>query len=186
MYHIKKDKRSQKSAALIYEGLQQCMQKKPFDQITITDIQRASFVSRATFYRHFDQLSDVLYWRCDQCFAEVLENYVSVKDDIYHFVHYFLDYWYSHGEILELLLAAQRIDIIYDCHMNHMERFFRQTAAGVDFPAEHYPYFCGIRSGIMIGILLPWLKDKKSQSIDSLFPIIRSQIDLLRNVSPFI
>lgn len=60
MYHIKNDKRAQASTELICAGLLACMKEKPFARITITDVQRASTVSRSTFYRNFDCLEDVL------------------------------------------------------------------------------------------------------------------------------
>ena len=60
MYHIKKDKRCQQSAQMIIEGLNQCLAEKEFAKITVSDIQRKTGVSRATFYRLFDDTSDVL------------------------------------------------------------------------------------------------------------------------------
>lgn len=56
MYHIKNDKRARASTELICAGLLACMKEKPFARITITDVQRASTVSRSTFYRNFDCL----------------------------------------------------------------------------------------------------------------------------------
>ncbi|CEN21131.1 AcrR family transcriptional regulator [[Clostridium] sordellii] len=75
MYCIKNDMRSIKSAELIYLGLKKCLKEKPFEKITITDIQNASTVGRATFYRNFDSIEDVLYWKCSQKFSEVFESY---------------------------------------------------------------------------------------------------------------
>ncbi len=50
MYHIKQDKRAQTSVELICTGLKQCLREKSFENITISDIQRISGVSRSTFY----------------------------------------------------------------------------------------------------------------------------------------
>ena len=61
MYHISKDKRALQSSELIYNGLLECIKKKPFDQISVSDLQKASGVARSTFYRAFDNISDVLY-----------------------------------------------------------------------------------------------------------------------------
>lgn len=68
MYHISKDKRTIESARLIYEGLLECLKTKAFDQITVSDLQKESGVARSTFYRAFDNISDVLYWKCDTRF----------------------------------------------------------------------------------------------------------------------
>ena len=75
MYHIKNDKRAQTSAELICAGLLACMREKPFARITITDVQRASTVSRSTFYRNFDGLEDVLALLCDRGFQTVFATY---------------------------------------------------------------------------------------------------------------
>ena len=190
MYHIKHDKRSQKSAVSIYNALSDCLKTKSFYDITISDIQKRSSISRSTFYRHFDHLSDVLYWRCDQCFTEVLSHYqpsnTAVQGDTYHFVRYFLNYWFIHIDILELLLAINRFDIIYDCHMNHLENFFKEHPSFLPFPSDHYDYFTGIRSGIMIGVLMACLKNKKRQSVDEILDILRVQLELIRTSDLFV
>ncbi len=46
MYHISHDKRAQKSAELIWQGMEQCLQEKPFDKLRISDINQKSYVSR--------------------------------------------------------------------------------------------------------------------------------------------
>lgn len=46
MYHISNDKRAQKSAQLIGNGMLNCLEHKEFGEITIAEIQRASTVSR--------------------------------------------------------------------------------------------------------------------------------------------
>ena len=75
MYHIKNDKRARASTELICAGLLACMKEKPFARITITDVQRASTVSRSTFYRNFDCLEDVLALLCDRGFQAVFSEY---------------------------------------------------------------------------------------------------------------
>lgn len=74
MYHIKEDKRSLRSAQLIYQGLLDCLEEKEFQQISISDIQRKSFVSRSTFYRLFDTLNDVLDYQIHLVFLETISK----------------------------------------------------------------------------------------------------------------
>ena len=72
MHHIKNDKRTLQSADLLYQGLLACLKEKPLAEVTVTDLQRASGVARSTFYRSFDDVSDVLAWQCDLGFHEAL------------------------------------------------------------------------------------------------------------------
>ena len=73
MYHIPDDKRAQKSAELIWRGMEQCLREKTFQKLRISDIHQKSYVSRATFYRLFDSLQDVLIYECDQIYTQLAE-----------------------------------------------------------------------------------------------------------------
>lgn len=66
MYHIKQDRRSQASAAEIVRGLLECLKSGPLRSVTVSDIHRATGISRATFYRLFDNPEDVLLYQLDQ------------------------------------------------------------------------------------------------------------------------
>lgn len=180
MYHISNDKRSAQSADLIYKGLLECMKKKPFDTITISDLQRASSVARTTFYRSFDTISDVLYWKCDTYFYEVLNTYTpngfKGEDDLAR--HYFR-YWMVHSDILELLIKINRQDIIYACHMKNAELLQQRFGAVPGLAMNHANYFIATRTGFTISILTEWLKCGRKESTDEIIDIIQEQLVLL-------
>ena len=102
MYHIKTDKRAEKSVELICTGLLACLEQKEFSQISISDIQRASTVSRSTFYRNFDSLDDVLALLCDRGFDEILRS----GSDALNLAAF--HYWYAHGRLLEAILSSDK------------------------------------------------------------------------------
>ncbi|MGN0617817.1 MAG: TetR/AcrR family transcriptional regulator, partial [Ruminiclostridium sp.] len=174
MYHISKDKRAEQSSELIYNGLLKCIKKKPFEQITISDLQKASGVARSTFYRAFDNISDVLYWRCDACFAEVLLNYQPKPNggELDLAKHYFT-YWLNHSDILELLIQINRIDIIYACHMKNAEIMQQRFGKLPGLNVEHGNYFIAIRTGFTISILTVWLKGGRKETPEELVQIIK-------------
>lgn len=180
MYHIKNDKRAITSAELIYDGLCQCLNKKSYTQITISDIQKASTVSRATFYRHFDTIDDILYWRCNQAFEEMFSLYVHKENaTIYDFAQHFINYWTNNSSILEVLMQINRIDILYTCHTEHMHLFQKTSLNAAQILQKDSAYFMGIRTGILIGIFMTWLKNGKKESPDELFEIIKTQFEFI-------
>lgn len=180
MYHISNDKRSKQSAELIYNGLLECIKKKPFDLITITDLQKASGVARTTFYRSFDNLSDVLYWKCDACFYEVLGKFTPqmFKGEIELARHYFT-YWMEHSDILELLIEINRHDIIYACHMKNADILQERFGKIPGLKMKHGNYFMAIRTGFTISILTAWLKGGRKESPDEIVDIIQEQLNIL-------
>lgn len=184
MYHISQDKRSRQSAQLIYDGLLKCMDAKAFDRVTITDVQKASGVARTTFYRCFDNTSDVLYWKCDSCFFEVLGEYrPKVFEGELQLVRHYFEYWTRHSDILELLVRINRQDIIYACHMSNAEMLQQRFGAVPGLEPSHSEYFMAIRTGLTISILTTWLKRGRRESPEELVDMIREQLRILADGS---
>lgn len=180
MYHISNDKRAIQSSELIYQGLLDCMKKKSFDRITISDLQKTSGIARTTFYRAFDNISDVLYWKCDTCFYEVLGNYhpQPFQEDFNLIRHYF-EYWMEHSDILELLMQINRQDIIYSCHMKNAQILQQRFGELPGSNIKHKNYFIAIRTGFTINILTIWLNGGKQESAEELVQIIKEQLVIL-------
>lgn len=156
MYHIKQDKRAKASVELICAGLAECLREKPYDKISISDVQRASTVSRSTFYRNFDCLDDVLALMCDNCFAEA---FAHGERDLRKAV---FEYWFRNSELLEVLVSIRRTDILFDS--------FRRSAAGLEVTkrlikdSDTYDYFISIIASVIMGILVTWVEHGRKES----------------------
>lgn len=180
MYHISKDKRTIESARLIYEGLLECLKTKAFDQITVSDLQKESGVARSTFYRAFDNISDVLYWKCDTRFQEALNGFQpDFKTGEKALAFHYFRYWMEHGDILEVLMKINRQDIIYACHMKNAEALQKRLGALPGMNEQRGLYFMSIRTGFTISILMAWLKGGRRESAKELMDIIEEQLDIL-------
>ena len=112
-------------------------------------------------------------------FRSMFSNYHGSTENTYKFIHYLLEYWFFHHEILEILVNIHRIDIIYECHLNCFKSFIEQRIL-TQIPLEDYDYAMGIRSGMMVGILFVWLKGRKKQSPEELLSIIQKQAEYLK------
>ena len=180
MYHISKDKRAELSAELIYKGLLKCLKKKHFEDITISDLQRVSTVARTTFYRSFDTISDVLYWKCDLSFFEVLSTY-SAKQFVseYDLAKHYFSYWMTHSDILELLIKINRYDIIYECHMKNAELLHKRYGEIPEMTKTFSSYFMAIRTGFTISILTAWLVGGRKENLKQIMEIIRKNLEML-------
>lgn len=180
MYHISNDKRAAQSANLIYSGLLKCLENKPFDQITVTDVQRVSGVARTTIYRCFDNLSDILYWRCDLCFQEALlfDNRKSPPDE-WQLMQSYFSYWTAHSDILKLLIDINRQDIIYSCHMKNAKALEQSYGALPGMNETNARYFMAIRTGVTISLLKAWLGGGRKETADELLDILKKQLTFL-------
>ncbi len=182
MYHIVNDKRAKVSARLIYEGLLECLQSKPFNKITIRDIQEASGVGRATFYRHFDNLSDVLMAKCDAVFSELgvlLDKKHQAKSEEESHSNVYLatvvEYLSENWEIFETLDKVGKRDILYHCLMKYTYDRTKVFAPHLDEHSMEFQLLSHLRAGILDGIINMWLEDGKKEQPEEILRILRGE-----------
>ena len=179
MYHIKKDERFNHSSELLYQALVQLMKEKSFDKISVLELSKASTVSRATIYRNFDSIADILYWKCNQQFETILTDYVAaehhsdINDD---FLIHIFSFWNQNSDILEQLISIGRIDIIFSCFKENtpiITHYMKDTLSLSDVELE---YFISIRLGIFIAVISTWLSLGKKETTEELVQMMVSQI----------
>ncbi len=184
MYHISDDKRSRQSADRIWRGLVDCMKLKEFSDITVSDLQRASGVARTTIYRAFDNLSDILYWKCDTSFRKAMEGCTpSMFFNEVDFAKHYFKYWMDHSEILEWLIKINRQDIIYACHMKNTDELHQKYGRLEEFGINHGDYFMAIRTGFTISILTVWVKNGRKETPEEIAELIKEQIKIIADNS---
>ncbi len=181
MYHINNDPRSIKSAEMLYDGLAELIQSMPLHKITVTKLVETAKVGRRTFYRHFDQIEDVLRWRSDQVFNDMIqylivyvqENGNEAREMLLKPV---LRYFYVHSEIIELLMQANRLDIVMASSHRAVAPFksLALTELGID-PA-YVEYNIIIRLGIVTNILVKWIETGKQEPPDELADTLSGMI----------
>ncbi|MGN0034879.1 MAG: TetR/AcrR family transcriptional regulator [Coriobacteriales bacterium] len=182
MYHVKRDKRAIRSAHAIYEGLSSLIERKAYDAITVTDVQRESGVGRATFYRSFDRIDDVLRWRCDMLYREVMGSYLlklradGESQDPNAFLRHFFGFWMDGGNsrILEQLIKVGHYDIIYRCHFDSTLIIKRSVPAKSDLADRYYRYYMSGLIGAFVGFLISWIEGGKELTVDELVGLLES------------
>ena len=183
MYHIKNDKRSQTSARLISEGLLKCLSDKEFSKITITDVQRASFVGRATFYRLFDNLTDVLAYQCDQIFEDVIYSYdTSSKQSPESIITHFIDNWLKHEKLLEAIVECNRLDIIIESHRKTKDKIKNFFFLNIEMDTTQTDYLIVVLTALMSGILAEWVRNGRKENTLQLYNQVRNSIRLIHHM----
>lgn len=189
MYHIKQDKRSEQTSQLIVTALAQCMNEKDFDAISIVELVAKANVARATFYRHFDEIDDVLRLECDQAFealrSEFIAHYKSAEDSTGKtvFVLPFLRFWDTRTAVIERLIQANRVDFINN-GIASMIQFFLSARLHAEDPAWHrLDYFVAKRSGEVLNVLVQWVKNRKDIPADELANLITVQSEKSLNLT---
>ena len=180
MYQKKKDKRSIQSSEWIYEALKELMKSNDYSKITITDIVNKANLGRTTFYRNFKSIDDVLQMKCDEKFYEFrhycIDYYKSNDIDDNSFLKPFLNYWYENSEIIELLIKANKENIIKKCLTKEIQFFIDTSSVNkIKIISSHLNYFIAMRVSNSLSILTEWINNDKNIPPDELANIITSQ-----------
>lgn len=181
MYHVHSNKRTQRSARLISKALQTLIHQKKFNQITISDIQKQTGIARTTFYRNFDNLIDVLEWRCDAEFAHLFRQLSqgSQFPDERKALQFYLTYWAHHSSILIDLISIHRINIIYQCQQKYAARMVDKYGPLNQLSPVDRKYFLSTRVGFVLGIILQWVRTGQQESAAQLQQTAERQIRYL-------
>jgi AcrR family transcriptional regulator len=183
MYHIKKDQRSILSGNMVYQALAKKMKEKEFRSITIQEVVNEAQVGRSTFYRNFDKLEDVLWWKCDEAFLG-LHDYILeampaqtnlIGGGKFPFILPFFRYWHADSTIVELLVAANRTDLIFTAFEDTLRKLVLGLHQAMAKLFPHFEYFLAFRSGAVIRILLQWLRKGKDLTPEELSALIAAQ-----------
>lgn len=174
MYHIKKDKRAEASTKLICQAYIELLKSKDYSEITISDIQHVSGVSRSTFYRNFDTPNDIIKLLCDRGFDEIFDR----KNGLLVSVNCF-NYWFDNSDVLEMLIKTGQMDYFAQTFASHLiESGLLKNHMNSE---ANYHYLSYGLSYAMAGFLSGWIsRGRKETKAELLKYIIHS----MKNLKP--
>ncbi|MFP4457259.1 MAG: TetR/AcrR family transcriptional regulator [Clostridia bacterium] len=184
MYRKIEDKRAKLSQRMIYEALSDIVERKSFEDITITEVVEKAQVARSTFYRNFDNLHDVLKMASDRAFqglyGYIIEYYENAKREeskVINFVKPFLEYWYEDSEIIELLIKSRSFDLLLQTLAETIEKLLNVFNPKEGVITEYKNYYIAIRTSLSISILIEWIRNGKDIPPEELALILNKQVE---------
>ncbi len=183
MYHISKDKRAERSAQKIGDGLLACLSKKEFAEITVTDVQNKAAVGRATFYRLFDNLADVLSYLCDEVFEKAQEQYKkSSPNDTAQSTLMFIKIWMENKVLLKAIIDCNRTDFIFSSHMKYLPIQKEMLFSKENIDETQMTYLMTIFTACTAATLTAWLKNGGKESAEQIHKRIKECFFVLNEI----
>ena len=172
MYHIKNDKRTASSVAKICNGLTVCMRTKRFNEIGISEIARASGVSRATFYRIFDTPHDILEYLCDALVQELLlSNPMKGAPDKDRIALDTIGFLTGHADEITIVFKAGRINLLQKALEPYTERIAPFFAANA--PERELDYLKTLLAVSLASVLRVWNLHNREESPEEILRIFK-------------
>lgn len=123
----------------IYTALLQLMEKKPYSDITITDIVNRAGVSRMAYYRNYETKDEILTKRLeselDAFYQQVLENKSQGENSRtpVEFLTAFFEALQKNN-LLQAVINAGLLDKLFELHKNFMYNIYRYV---LDFDMDN-------------------------------------------------
>lgn len=175
MYHIKEDRRSQASAAAIVRGMQECLKTIPLKSITVSDLYRASGISRATFYRLFDTPDDVLHYQLNQ----MISSMDSTGNPMEHLEKTIAQGMQYH-EFIKALVDNRRIDLLFEYTEKNFRVLDQQGAIlPTDMEKLEREYLLTHLSMSMVATLITWSRNGRKESAAEVADYLRKYVGIL-------
>ena len=174
MYHISDDIRARRSARRICDAVLEESRRKPFADISISDLNKAYGISRTTFYRLFDNTVDVLEYACDQMGRAILLDLAggSVKELAIGAISALGD----RREFIELLYRSGHMDIF----LRVQERYLPVSRLAPEPELEGSPaYFHGILAQLIPAAIQVWVSEGMRESPEQVYDELRRSIRIL-------
>jgi AcrR family transcriptional regulator len=179
LHHVKTDMRAQKSANKLLSTLLDVLKEKPLTQIGVRELTTRSGVGRATFYRNFDEIDDILRWQSDQEIKEYFTGYFTdekAQQSRLNFLTYTFSYWIDHPQVIEALLTNGRADIIYLGFLSNTDILEEKLSEqNVDLGPIDPNVFFPVRAGYFLGIMDSWIRSGKKATASELARKIAEQ-----------
>ena len=172
MYHIKKDKRSRRSADAIADAFEKLLSEKPLLDISISDITRTAGVGRSTFYRLFDNIDDLVDFTAGRSISELAAKYeeLPARD----FVRFTLELIIRKGDTLIGVLTTGQAFLIARALRRAMKEYINRSI-GNEKAAE---YRASAFSGICISVLIAWHERGQKETIEELTDMIMQFLNM--------
>lgn len=152
MYRIGNDKRKTQSANLIYKGLEELMRTHDYSDITISHIINTSGIGRATFYRLFDEKSDVVLYQMETVFTEFIQR-MGPHTDAKVVIKSLFDIWLDHKVLFSSLIKANLYEEFQNRLVLIVGEKLRFIKVNVDMDERHWQYFINIRAAMLFTAL---------------------------------
>ncbi|MDR3293092.1 MAG: TetR/AcrR family transcriptional regulator [Clostridiales bacterium] len=185
MYRIGNDKRKRDSARLICDGLNSLMQKKPYSILTVTEIAECAGVGRATFYRLFDDKSDVILYQTEAIFSALSAHIANEKtNSIDDLLNTLFDIWLNKKTLFLSLIDANLYEWFQTQVSSIIETKFSFIKEFARLDIRNWKYFINVRVSMLFAALrvavTQYPDDTPAAIIDTLNYLFSNQQNIIK------
>lgn len=161
-----------RSRKFLTDALLNLMKKKPFHDITISELVKTADITRKTFYRNYDSKEDIITDYLDQLFNE----YILCLSSFDTFTKYnaltsYFTFCKQYESFLLLLIQQELIQLLYKRYQNYLIIIQQNFQSELQVDSISSEYHIAYSMGGFFQILIHWIQTGARQTPEELVQI---------------
>ncbi len=151
----------------IFTALMILLEKRQFNEITITELTTLAGVSRMAFYRNYFVKDDIIINYLDELFED-FKNEIkeSGSKTSYDIALLYFSCFKKQKQFIEVLVKSNLIYIFYDRFNLYLTDFSSDYEN--EAKTKYFNYFVQFARGGLYSILLEWIKNDTKESVEEM------------------
>lgn len=151
------------------------MEKKDFNEISITDITKKAGVSRMAYYRNYDSKEDIINKYLDDLFQGYSKDILKYNEpDMFRDLCLYFAYFRKHEKLIVNLIHSNLTNLILDRFDNYLYVCFKSFISNNTYQQEIEKYIIKYTSGGLFKVLIEWVKSDLKESDEKMAEIVCS------------
>lgn len=151
----------------IFTALMRLLEKKQFNEISITQITKMAGVSRMAFYRNYNTKEDIIAIYLDELFMEFYNKFLSLDPTSkYNNLCNFFSFFKERKYFIEILMRSGLIYIFYTKLNLSLFNYFKDME-NKNKP-EYGTYLAQYEAGGLYSVLLEWISNNTQESAETM------------------
>lgn len=164
MYRNSSDRRVKHSADQLFDAIVRLLKSKKFDEIKISEVASEAGIGRATFYRNFDYVVDVLLLKLDALFLDLTEYMENNRSSTPVELLTFFNYWCEHAEFLQVLNDAEQWQLFNQRFTEKSDIRLVEISDEAGFTELEFLYLRNSVNALVDSTLHTWLRNGCKES----------------------
>ncbi|ANK61864.1 hypothetical protein AYR56_01515 [Loigolactobacillus backii] len=149
-------------------ALKRLLKKKTFDEISITELTKVAGISRMTFYRHYQNITDILTNEMAEIVNELTDKLGSKTVVQHEGLVFIMQFLKDHASFIRILLLAQQQDILRDNISQVLAKLSANKKKLQNLNAREIDYYVRYHSTGLTSVIIDWVTKKQPETPEEL------------------
>lgn len=149
-------------------AIERLVAKKSFADISVSELTKVAGISRMTFYRHYQNITDILTVEIEKLVAELNTQVNLQTTEQYDTILLIVRFLSEHADFIKLLLRANQQNILGKHIAEVMAVMSANKQQLADFSAREIEYYVKYHATGLTSVIVDWIARNQPEAPEEL------------------